>query len=218
MGLTNQPGSAPRVLVIGAGGHALVCIESLTDGGHEVIGCVSSDGSGVSTLPCPVLGRDSELRALAAAHGATAAFVGIGDNAARERWVQRCDELGLPLASAVSRYAMVSPSARLADGVAVMAGAVVNAAAVVHRGVIINTRASIDHEVEVGPFSHVAVGVCVAGGVHIGCRTLLGVGAVVIPGRQIGDDAVVAAGAVVVRDVDARATVMGVPARPVAGR
>jgi UDP-2-acetamido-3-amino-2,3-dideoxy-glucuronate N-acetyltransferase len=45
------------------------------------------------------------------------------------------------------------------------------------------------------------------------CR--IGGGAVLTPGTEIGEEAFVAAGAVVVRDVPARAVVMGVPARVV---
>ena len=45
------------------------------------------------------------------------------------------------------------------------------------------------------------------------CR--VGGGSVVTPGVEIGEEAFVAAGAVVVRDVPARAVVMGVPAREV---
>lgn len=43
------------------------------------------------------------------------------------------------------------------------------------------------------------------------CR--VGGGAVLLPGVEVGEEAFVAAGAVVVRDVPARAVVMGVPAR-----
>ena len=45
------------------------------------------------------------------------------------------------------------------------------------------------------------------------CR--VGGGAVLVPGVEVGEEAFVAAGAVVVRDVPARAVVMGVPARVV---
>jgi acetyltransferase-like isoleucine patch superfamily enzyme len=42
----------------------------------------------------------------------------------------------------------------------------------------------------------------------------IGAGAVLMPGVTVGKEAVVGAGAVVTRDVDAGATVFGVPARP----
>ncbi|HEX2015468.1 MAG TPA: acyltransferase, partial [Solirubrobacteraceae bacterium] len=45
------------------------------------------------------------------------------------------------------------------------------------------------------------------------CR--VGGGTVLVPGVQVGEEAFVAAGAVVTRDVEARAVVMGVPARRV---
>jgi maltose O-acetyltransferase len=52
--------------------------------------------------------------------------------------------------------------------------------------------------------------------VEIGRNVWIGGGAVILPGVTIADDAVIGAGSVVTRDVARGATVMGVPARPVA--
>ncbi|PNG27295.1 sugar O-acetyltransferase [Methylocella silvestris] len=49
--------------------------------------------------------------------------------------------------------------------------------------------------------------------VSIGANCWIGAGALILPGVTIGDDAIVGAGAVVTRDVAARATVAGNPAR-----
>lgn len=49
--------------------------------------------------------------------------------------------------------------------------------------------------------------------VVIGENVWIGGGAIILPGVTIGDDAVIGAGSVVTRDVAARATVMGNPAR-----
>jgi len=202
-----------EVLVIGGGGHARVCIEALADSGFEVVGCLTGDGRGGEGLPCPVVGVDTDVAAVAMRLGVDRVFVAIGHNATRQAATERCVAAGLQLVTAVSRFAMVSANATISAGAAVLAGAVLNPSAVVGDGAIVNTRASLDHDVVVGRFAHVAVGVALAGGVEVGERVLMGVGSCATPLVRIGDDAVVGAGAAVVRDVPPRVTVVGVPAR-----
>ncbi|MDO9175159.1 MAG: NeuD/PglB/VioB family sugar acetyltransferase [Actinomycetota bacterium] len=212
---TGEHGSSDRrVLVVGAGGHARVCLEALADSGHVVVGCVSKDGIGAVGLPVPVVGRTDDLVSVAAAVGATHSFVAVGDNAIRQRLTEACVAAGLPPVNAISRFAMISPGASLGAGVAVLAGAVVNAAAVVGDGAVLNTRCSVDHDCVIGACAHVSVGVALGGGVSVGDRALVGIGATVLPLRSVGADAVVCGGSVVVHDVPAGARVVGAPARP----
>jgi serine O-acetyltransferase len=49
----------------------------------------------------------------------------------------------------------------------------------------------------------------------IGNRVDIGPGAVILGGIEIGDDVVIGANSVVLRDVPAKSTVLGIPARPV---
>ncbi len=53
--------------------------------------------------------------------------------------------------------------------------------------------------------------------IHIGANVWIGGGALLLPGVTVGDDAVIGAGAVVTRDVATGQTVVGNPARPLAG-
>jgi maltose O-acetyltransferase len=53
--------------------------------------------------------------------------------------------------------------------------------------------------------------------VQIGRDVWIGGGAIILPGVSIGDGAVIGAGSVVTRNVEARATVAGNPAHPIAG-
>jgi UDP-perosamine 4-acetyltransferase len=201
-----------RVLLIGAGGHARVCVEVLREADLDVVGALDRDGAGDDVLGVPVVGRDADLASRAADLGVDRVCVAIGDNAARRTWSERAGAAGLSLLTAVAASAVVSPTARLGPGAQILPGAVVNAVARIGRGVIVNTNASVDHDVVVGDFAHVAPGAVIGGDVRIGASVLVGLGARVAPGLRIGDGAIVGAGAVVVRDVPPGVTVVGVPA------
>jgi acetyltransferase-like isoleucine patch superfamily enzyme len=82
----------------------------------------------------------------------------------------------------------------------------------------VNTRAAIDHDCVVGDYASVSPGATLGGSVDVGRQGFIGLNASVVHGRRIGDHAVVGAGAVVIEDVQARAVVVGVPARVVRER
>ena len=207
---------ARHVIMIGAGGHARVCLEALQDDErHTVVGALSQDGAGVAALGVPMLGHEGELQRLIDERGIDAAFVAIGDNAARRRVAERCVEAGLSLTVAVSRYAMLSRTAEVTEGVAILPGAVVNAATRIGEGTIVNTNASVDHDGVIGAYAHIAPGVAIGGNVTIGALAMIGTGARVLPGLTVGEGATVGAGAVVRHDVAPGDTVVGVPARPI---
>jgi UDP-perosamine 4-acetyltransferase len=206
--------STRRVLLIGAGGHARVCLEALRDMGDlEVIGAVSADGTGVAGLGVPVLGMESEVTNITQSQLNITLCVAIGDNATRRAVTKRLTESGQSITQAISRFAMISSTAFCGDGVQLLPGAVVNAATELGAGTIVNTNASIDHDCHVGEFVHVAPGAAIGGGVTIGDLAFIGLGARVLPGLTISAGAIVGAGAVVIADVPPGATVVGVPAR-----
>lgn len=208
--------STTRVLLVGAGGHARMCVEIL-NGSEDVlvVGAVSGDGGGVPGLGTTVLGLDAELEIFTSAESASAVCVAIGDNFTRWSIAQRALALGCELSTVISRHAIISATAELGAGVQIMPAAVVNAAAVVGEGAIVNSNATVEHDCRLGAFAHVATGTAMGGGVTIGDRTLVGVGSRILPGVTIGSDVVVGAGAVVAADVPDGVTVCGIPARAV---
>lgn len=208
-----------RVLLIGAGGHARVCVEALLDmGDAEIVGAVSRDGSGVAGLGISPIWPESKLRIATESSGANAFCVGIGDNATRRRFGAYLTQSGHVLTQAISASAIVSRTAVLGAGVQLIAGCVVNAATTIGEGVIVNTNASVDHDCIIGDYVHIGPGSVLGGGVIVGDDVLIGLGARVLPGRTIGPGAIIGAGAVVTSDVEAGSTVVGVPARPIARR
>ena len=205
------------VVIIGSGGHAKVVIELVrAEGKYQIKGCTGLGESGFVLGDVPILGNDSVLPAMLA-NGAKKAFVAIGDNHLRLRLLAQVSEMGFELINAVSPNAVVSPSATLGRGIAIMAGAIINASAQIGDGAIINTNAGVDHDCRIGSGAHIGPGSALAGNVEIGCASFLGAGTCVVPGVRIGSRAIVGAGSVVVRDIPDDVTAMGVPARITGG-
>jgi UDP-3-O-[3-hydroxymyristoyl] glucosamine N-acyltransferase len=80
------------------------------------------------------------------------------------------EAVGIDLVSIVHPRAWVSPTAVVGTGTVVMFGAVVGSISSVGKSVIINANATVDHEVIMGDFAHLGVGVQLAGGVKVGAR------------------------------------------------
>lgn len=200
------------VIVIGAGGHAKVCIELLRAMNQVVSYCVGGLDSDAQCLDVPVLKGDSHLSGLRE-RGYSRALVAIGDNKLRARLSNAVLDMGFEIISAISPGAVVSPSAAIGRGTVVMAGAVINADAVIGDFSIVNTGACVDHDCNVGMSVHLGPQTALAGAVEVGDYSFLGVGSKAIPEVRIGKDVVVGAGAVVVSNILDEVTVVGIPAR-----
>ena len=66
---------------------------------------------------------------------------------------------------------------------------------------IINTGAIVEHDSQVGDFSHISVGTVLCGNVCVGCGAFIGANATVIQGRSVGDKCIVGAGETVRKNV-----------------
>src|SRR5262245_44749984 len=116
------PTSSPLV-IIGTGGHAKVAIEVLRAvGRYKIAGLVDRDAVASTILGIPLLGTDADLPRLRR-EGIRHAFVGIGDNPRRLQAGQYVRQMGFELVNAISPAAVVSHSAKLGRGIAIMAGA-----------------------------------------------------------------------------------------------
>ena len=57
-----------------------------------------------------------------------------------------------------------------------MAGGVIGTVSTLGKGTIVNSNATVDHDVEMGDYSHIGVGVHLAGGVIVGAEVWLQAG------------------------------------------
>lgn len=207
------------IIIVGAGGHAVVVADALLAAGAHVLGFTDTDPSrhGLTLCGLPVLGDDRVLE------GHTPESVqlvnGIGGVGSRRgeplrRNVQRrLATKGWTFVSVRHPSAVVSPFASIGAGTQLLAACVVQARADVGEGGIVNTAAVVEHDVRLGPYVHVAPRALVCGNVIVGANCHLGAGAVVREGLRLGADTVVGAGAAVIRDFGGGGVLVGVPAR-----
>jgi sugar O-acyltransferase (sialic acid O-acetyltransferase NeuD family) len=198
-----------ELVVIGAGGHAKVMVDTCWAAGWTVLG--TADGDPRRTVfGLPHLGPPEKLQV----GSGVRAIIAVGSNAARRDIARQLDGR-LSWASVIHPAATVSPRARVEEGAVVFAGAVVQADTVVGRHAILNTGCRVDHDSNVGAFCHVAPGAVLAGMVTLGEGVFVGAGAVVVPDRTLGEWCTVGAGGVVVRDTQPGLTYVGVPAKKI---
>lgn len=89
----------------------------------------------------------------------------------------------------------------------------VNSGARIGYHCIINTRAIIEHDAELGNFVHAGPGSVVGGGATIGAESYLGMGALVRDHRTIGRSCLVGMGAAVTMSFGEGLMLVGVPAK-----
>jgi UDP-perosamine 4-acetyltransferase len=202
-----------KLVILGASGHAKVIIDILKNSqSYEVIGCLDASSEEKTVAGISVLGNDSLLSEIYN-QGIRHAFIAIGDNRVRDALSKRVTQSGFELVNVISLNAVISPSVRLGQGIAIMPGVVINVDARIGDNAIINTGACIDHDCVIGRGCHIAPGCSLAGNVVVGEGTFLGVGCKVIPKITIGEWTVAGAGAVVIKDLPPHSVAVGVPAR-----
>jgi len=207
-----------KIIGIGAGGHSKVVIEILKlTNKYEIVGLLDPKKElwGKLILRVPVIGDASRIEELRNS-GISHAFIGIGgaNNVQnRKRLFKKTLNDGFEVISVIHPQAVISGSAELGEGLAVMARAIINAEAKIGNNVIVNTGAIVEHECIIGNHVHIATGAKLAGSVTVENATLIGIGATIRQGVRIGKNVIVGAGAVVVNDVPDNVVVVGVPAR-----
>ena len=191
------------VIVLGAGGHAKVLIDTLLEQGVEIIGAATPDTelkNIIKNFSC----ADVEL---------VNGIGSVGSTSLRQNVYDKFKNLGYRFRNVIHTSAVISDMAKLEwGGVEVMAGVVINAGTVIDENTIINTRACIDHDCRIGRHVHIAPGTILSGGITIGDGTHIGSGSTIIQGVSIGKGNIIGAGSLVIRDIGDNSLAYGVPA------
>lgn len=206
----------PRLLIIGAGGHARVVISIARQmGTWDVAGVLARE---IPPKPeqiygVPIIGTYLDANRLLQAEGWHHAALAVGDNRERASHQSILTQLGFVFPVLLHPSALIEHNVTLGDGCVVCAGAILCVEVRIGYGSIVNTGAIVDHETQVGDHAHIAPGCRVAGRVNIGRGAMLGIGSSVREKISIGAGSLIGAGSVVVDDIPGGVVAYGIPAR-----
>jgi sugar O-acyltransferase (sialic acid O-acetyltransferase NeuD family) len=189
--------SKPKLILVGAGGHAHACIDVIElQGRYEIAGLIGVPSEvGLLHLGYSVLATDVDLPEFYGQY--QNAFISIGQIKTpdiRIRLYCRLRELGFQLPTIISPTAYVSRHATIGMGSIVMHGAVVNAGARVGENCIINSRALVEHDAIVEDNCHISTGAILNGNALIGAGSYVGSGSVIREGINLGTGCIVGMG------------------------
>jgi sugar O-acyltransferase (sialic acid O-acetyltransferase NeuD family) len=181
--------SKPKLILIGAGGHAHACIDVIEQHGrYQIAGLVGmSEEMHNRHFGYSVIATDGDLPQLVKDYQYALITVGqIKTSDHRIRLYQQAIKLGFQLPDIIAPSAHVSCHATIGSGTIVMHGAIVNAGARVGNNCIINTRALIEHDATVEDHCHISTGAILNGNVSIGAGCFVGSGSVIKEGVTFG--------------------------------
>jgi sugar O-acyltransferase (sialic acid O-acetyltransferase NeuD family) len=198
------------MVIAGVGGHGLEV--------YEVLKKVSSgsffffDENVLKRSPYPEIPMISDPENLKKVLSRDPEFVlGVGNPEAREKLYSFLIKSGGKYKSIFPESSNIS-SDLISNGFEAMEFSYIGPKIKFGTGVLINTRANVHHECEVGSFSEIGPGAMLLGAVKIGAKCRIGAGAVILPGMKLGNGVIVGAGAVVTKDIPDHQTVVGIPA------
>ncbi len=202
----------PKIILVGAGGHAVSCIDVIEqEGKYEIVGLVGTkEEKNLKLLDYEILGTDQDLRNLN--KDVPLAIITVGQIKSAQRRLDLFEQalkIGFEIPTVVSPRAYVSPHSILGPGTMVMHDAIVNANVKIGQNCIINTSALVEHDSTIGDHTHISTGAILNGNSIVGSRTFVGSGVIVKQDLEIGSDVVLGMGSLVLTSVPSQTTYLG---------
>ncbi|MCK9256709.1 MAG: acetyltransferase [Sulfurospirillaceae bacterium] len=137
----------------------------------------------------------------------------IESNHRRKVLFQKLKSMGLKIETLIHPSAIISKSAKIEEGCAVMAGVIINHGAILEKGVIVNSGSIVEYKSTLKEFSNIAPRVAIARNVVVESLTHIGIGSSIIQDIKIGSESIIGAGSVVVSDILSNVVAYGVPCK-----
>ncbi|MEQ8518026.1 MAG: NeuD/PglB/VioB family sugar acetyltransferase [Cytophagales bacterium] len=191
-------------VIFGCSGHARVVLENiLSNGDGHFLGWIDNTvKNGTKVFGFPVIGNDEDLKSLYL-NEKFSGIVGIGNIVLRQK-VVRYIVKHIPdfeFINSIHSSAIISPSANLGDGIAIMPGAIINSESKIGNHSIINTGSQVDHNCEVAEYVNISPAVILGGNVKIGSSSNIGIGSLIINNLTIPNGTKIKAGTTLTRSI-----------------
>ncbi len=207
----------PKLIIVGAGGHAKICIDIIRQNNlYEIVGATSNSTDIKYVMGVPVLGTDEEVLEKYFADGVHFAVIGIGSLnklSKRTEIFNRLKKIGYYLPSIIHPKAIYEPSASIEEGCQIMAGAIIGSDVRIKHNCIINSGSIISHDCYLEENIHITPGAILAGNVYVGKNSVIGMGATVYLGVIIGTEVIISNSSNVLKDIPDYSIVAGNPAQ-----
>ena len=141
----------------------------------------------------------------------------VGASKIREKIIDRLKVInpGIKFATVIDPSAEISDLVKIGEGTIICAHTIITVNISIGEHVIINLDCTIGHDAVLEDYVTLYPSANISGNTVIGHATELGTGMQIIQGKVIGEYSVVGAGAVVIKDVPARCTAVGSPAKTI---
>lgn len=205
-----------KLIILGAGGHALSVANVAQAAGLEIAGFVDPGRADGTLLDLPIAYK-CEFFGDPLRHNFA---IGVGDNFVRNKvfddLMLRYPHILCP--ALIHPSAVVSCYSNIGAGSVLMPFAMVGPNTRVEKFCIINSHSSIDHDGVMESFSSLAPGAVLGGSVTVGQRSAISIGAVVKHGIKIGSDSVLGASSYLNNNLGDNCIAYGSPAKSVRSR
>ena len=160
-----------------------------------------------------VLGKTGDVSKYADAYFVCA----VGASKVREKIVNKMRAINpsIKFGTIIDPSVEMSELVDIGEGTIICAHTIITVNITIGNHVIINLDCTIGHDAIVKDFVTLYPSVNVSGITNIGHAVELGTGLQIIQGKSVGDYSIVGAGAVITKDIPAKCTAVGSPAKPI---
>jgi sugar O-acyltransferase (sialic acid O-acetyltransferase NeuD family) len=194
-----------NIILIGAGGHALSCIDVIEQENkyniHGLVGLKDEVGKRISGYN--VIATQDELVNLS--KDFRYAFIAIGQIKNVKLRIDLYESVlntGFKIPSIISPQSFISRTVQVGEGTIIMNGVILNSGVRIGNNCIINSKALIEHGTQVADHCHISTGAILNGDCVVESKSFVGSGAIVKHGITIKTSSFVNMGKIVTKNSD----------------